>query len=185
MKRLMQCALLTVLMALTGAQPLAASGDGWGAFLDWLNELSGPEMLGWGVTGWFSPGESNRVHVRSSASWLTSGTDSKAVTPAGSKVTMWSFRPAVEFAVAGPLALGGGVSIDRFGGDADSFMHLSYPVYAQLRFRVIKQLHASLMGGVQYFPAFDADDFAPIDAGVSTDGGETPFWVRLGLEIIP
>jgi len=183
MRRFTFCTLVMVLVSLVGAQSLEAQDrKGMGAFLDWFHRLSGPRMVGPAVTGWHSLGEVPQLRMSVGRLWSVKA-DSPL--PADKSINMWSFRPAIEFRLADPLAVGGGVSINRFDGDFDeSFTHLSYPVYAQLRFPTGARFQGVISGGGQYFPEFDASAFDPIETGVSKDGGELTFWFGVGFEFV-
>lgn len=183
MKKLVGGVVLAALLGLAGAQPLSAQdGDGgWGAFLDWINKLSGPRMVGPAASAWFRVGD--RAHVRASIARRWSGDSSSAISPAGSGINMWSFQGTFEYEFADPLAVGGGIALHRFGGDADAFWHTSFPLYLAARFPRGSRVQVVPQIGTHYFPKFDTSDFSPLTVTVDTTGGEFVFWFGLGLEI--
>ena len=187
MKKLVHCSVVMVLIGLAGAGPLEAQDGGLGGFMDWILKMSGPRMIGPAASGWFSPGE-GPLRIRGSIAWRESSSSDDAVSPAGSKIDMTSYQVALELPLPVPanwLALGGGIAVHRFGGDADAFTKVSIPVYAQARFPIIPLLIDGVVEfGFHYFSAFDDTDFAPLTVDVSRDGGEVVPRIGAGLEIV-
>lgn len=168
-----------------GAQ--AQDREGIGAIIDWINKLSGPTMVGPGVTYYNTVGP---VRLRISGGYLFSVASDDVIEPDGSSVTMLAIKPAVEFPIGRSFSVGAGLSLSRFGGDADEgFWHWSIPVYGQAKIRLAGDpdtptwlLRLGL--GAEYFPEFGADDFDPIDTGVSKDGGEFTLIGFLRIEYV-
>lgn len=182
MKKFVRCSLLMVIVGLAGGQPVAAQDGGFGSFLDWINKLSGPRMVGLAGTGWLKVSDDFRV--RGSIARRRSSDTDAAVTPRGNQITMWSFQPSLEYQILAPLAVGAGFAVHRFSGDADTFTHLSFPVYAQSRLPLGGRLHAVALVGTQIFSAFDATDFAPLAVTVSRNSTEFVLWASIGLEVV-
>lgn len=182
MKRLMHCSVVIALIGLAGAQPLQAQDGGVGGFLDWINKMSGPRMIGPAVSGWFGVGEV--VRIRGSVSRRSSSTSSAAVMPPGSQISMWSFQPTIEARISAPLVVGGGIAIHNFGGDADSFTKTSFPLYVQARFPTGSSIQGVATLGTHAFPEFATADFAPLTVDVSRDGAEFVLWFTLGVEYV-
>ena len=183
MKRHLYFSLLAMLLTLTCVQPVLAQDEGGlGAFLDWIHKLSGPRMVGGGVTGWISPDAESHWRFRMSASMLTSSTDNDRVQPAGTTLRMLRFEPTVEYQVADVVDLGTGLSLDRYGGDADGFTHWSFPVYGQLRLPSTSRVQFVMAAGARFFPTFADDDFAPLVINAKEKEGQ--FWFRAGFEVV-
>jgi hypothetical protein len=183
MKKTLSCMVMTALLILGGAQTAEAQDRGLGGILDWINRLSGPRMIGPAATGWVSLGEVPRLRLSVAKRW--SRTTDPKISPAGSRLSMWSIQPAMDFKVKGPLWLGGGVAIHRFGGDSDAFTHVSIPLYAQARVPFgDSRVRAVLSAGTHYFPKFDTGDFSPLTVTVERASGEFTFWWGAGIEIV-
>ena len=94
---------------------------------------------------------------------------------------MISFEPMVEIHLREygeqdqhTIDLAVGVSFNRFRGDFDDdFFHASYPAYLQLGFRLNDTVFLKVSLGGQYWPKFDASDFAPLVVDVQTTRGSS------------
>jgi len=163
---------------------LAESESGLGAFLDWLNKLSGPRFVGAGVTAYYQfPGDAE-IRLRLTGVYRTSVSESGEVTPADANLTMITVQPAVEFPVQQiPLDFGVGLALHRFGGDAEGFWHYSVPIYAQFRPRHARRVTPILGIGVHLFPKFEQSDFAPLAVTVSRQDSEAVLQLFGGLSI--
>jgi hypothetical protein len=183
MKKLFFSAALMTIIGLAGAQSVEAQGGGLGAILDYIHRLSGPRMVGPAATGWVSLGEVPRLRLSVARRW--SWHYEGAVLPEGRSVRMWSFQPALEARIKGPLFAGGGVAVHSFDGDfAERFTHVSYPVYAQLRFPARAGVQAVVSGGYHIFPAFPEDAFGDLETGVSKTAREGSLWFGVGFEVL-
>jgi hypothetical protein len=140
-------------------------------------------MVGPAATGWVSLGEVPRLRMSVARRWSVHTEESDL--PEGEQINMWSFQPTIDFRLSGPLAVGGGVAIHRFGGDFDDpFTHFSFPVYGQARFPVGSRVQGVVSLGVHYFPEFGEADFGTLPTGVSKDGGEFACWFGIGFEVV-
>jgi hypothetical protein len=213
MKRLMDYAVVMALVGLVGAHALEAQdggprafldqinklGDplmvassaqdgGIGAFLDWINKLSGPRMIGPAASGWLAISDDGRDRIRGSIAFRVSSTSDAAIAEPGKRINMLSGQATYERVVVPrnlEVALGTGVSLNRFGGDVDAFYQWSLvPIYTQLSFPTTSRVRAIGKVGFHYFFEFDATDFQPLTVDVSRDGGEWTPWFGLGLEIV-
>lgn len=183
MRKIAYCCLMATVVGCTLAQPVQAQDrGGFGAFLDWINKLSGPRMVGPALSGFVSLDDKRDLRVSVARRWAVDADDS--ISPTGSSLSMWSIQPTFEADLVDPLAVGVGLAIHWFGGDADSFTHWSVPLYAQLRSPDRGGVRAVASVGGQYFPSFDPADFLPLDVEVSTSGSELTFWFSAGLEIV-
>ena len=163
---------------------LVEDESGLGAFLDWLNKLSGPRFVGAGVTAYYQFRGDAEIRLRLSGVYRTSVSESGEVTPADANITMITLQPAVEFPVQKiPIDFGVGFAVHRFGGDADGFWHYSVPVYAQFRPRGERRVTPLLGIGVHIFPKFDAADFAPLGVTVSREDSEAVLQFFAGVSI--
>ena len=190
MRRIAWCCVIAVALGWAMPQPVQAQDrDGWGAFLDWLNKLSGPRMVGPAVSGFVSASEDVDVRLTLARRWATDADETISAPPSSSvtdpTLTMWAIRPAVEYRLHDYLSVGGGFEIQRFGGDVEAFTHWSVPVYAHARMPLLDGVRLAVSLGGQYFPAFDLADFLPMTVDVKTDGGEMVVpWFSAGLEIV-
>lgn len=182
MNKLTRYALLMVITSLAAVQPVRADDGGWGAFLDWINRLSGPRMVGPALSGWIGLGE--RFAVRGSVAARWSSTTDDAVIPSGNRINMISLQPTLEYRITDWAGLGGGLALHRFGGDVDGFWHSSFPLYGYVRGPMGRRLQGVLSVGTQIFPEFGTTDFAPLTVDVSRDGAEAAFWVSIGAEYV-
>lgn len=188
MRLIRQLVLAVVVMTMTPGAVLAQEEESMlDAVIEFINKLSGPTMVGPAASYAHPMGS---VRLRFSAGYLFSVASDDVIEPDGSSVTMLSLQPAVEFPVGGPMSIGTGVSMHRFGGDADEgFWHWSIPLYFQGHFRISgteqePRMFLRVGMGGEYFPEFGADDFAPITTGVSTDGGELTLTAFAGLSFV-
>lgn len=190
MMRLIRLLTLSLVVMVTTPSAVFAQEDESmiDAVIEFINKLSGPTMVG-PEASYARPVGS--VRLRFSTAYLFSVASDDVVEPDGASVTMLSLKPAIEFPMGDcPMSIGAGVSLHRFGGDADEAVwHWSVPVYFQGHFRVAgteqepKVFLRVGMGG-EYFPEFGADDFAPLTTGVSTDGGELTLIGFAGLAFV-
>jgi hypothetical protein len=183
--------ILTLALVAGVALPSAAEAqdrEGIGAIIDWINKLSGPTMVGPGISWYTMLGDDVRLRV--SGSYLTSVASDDVIDPDDAGVNAFSIKPAVEFPIGRRFSVGGGFSLHNFGGDADErFWHWSVPVYGQVRLKLAgteaRPTWLMRFGlGAEYFSEFGPDDFAPITTGVSTDGGEVTLVGFLGFEYV-
>lgn len=191
---------LVIAAALISAATAAeASAQRWGALIDKLQELSGPEMTYYGAFVRLGPrpGAFDQRDRRSGVVWTLAafyGTDDENDDRQGDvDVTAWRAQLSAEYQIALPLASGvnvgleSGISGHYFGGDIDeSFLHPSIPLqvnlypFAGCRGWLLRGISGG--AGVHFVPSFDDDDFAPIpDFG--TEDWETPFAYHVALEI--
>jgi hypothetical protein len=182
MKKMLVLPVLAAMASL--GSPVAAAGqeEGGGGFLDWIHRLSGPGMMGPGVS-LFWQGETIRLRV--AGAYLVPLNDDK-IDP-DHTFNMVSLRPSVEVPVWSPFEISAGADLHRFGGEGhDAVVKLSVPVYGQLRVPLGLRGNWFLrvaLGG-RYFPSFDPDDFDGAISGLKTDGGEVSLGGMLGLDYV-
>jgi hypothetical protein len=186
MKRLAVSPAFVALALLCGPQVTLGQededGGGLGGFLDWIHKLSGPSMLG-PAGSWYWEGETVRFRI-AGAYLVPVASDDKI--DDGHTLNMLSLRPLLEVPVWGPLEVGAGLDVHRFGGKGHSpVVGLSIPLYGQLRFAVgsREKWYPRIGLGARYFPSFEAGDFNQ-GVHVKTDGGEVTFAVMLGLDYV-
>jgi hypothetical protein len=191
-----RCILFGVLsIFLTAGGVEAQDEDGMGAILDWIHKLSGPQFIGFGLNAYHEFAgvplrEENPAHrepgirLRLSTIYRTSIREAADVDPDNANITMLTIQPTVEFPITRiPLEFGVGVALNRFGGDADSFWHLSVPVLAQFRPRQASWRFVPRVGvAVHVFPGFSASDFAPLVVDVQRDAAEAVFELFVAVE---
>lgn len=185
MNRLLASVLL--ILATLGAPAGLQAQEGWGGIIDFINRLSGPQMIG--VAGSYFRPVTEHARFRISGAFLTRVGSDDVVEPDDAAVRMISIKPAVEIPFGDtPLELSVGASLHRFFGDADEgFWHGSFPAHLQLRLPLSQArdgtgLHLRAGAGVEYFTEFDAADFAPVVVDWSTDGGKFEFVAFLGFD---
>ncbi|HSM59665.1 MAG TPA: hypothetical protein VK849_02660, partial [Longimicrobiales bacterium] len=166
-------------------QARAQEEDGVGGVIDWIIRLSGPGLVGPAIS-YFHQFEAG-VRVRFSLAYRVSENSDDAIEPDGSSINALTLRPDLEVPIRGPLEVGAGVSVNRFGGDIDQgFWHASIPVFLQVRapFDAAGPWRARAGLGLEYFMEFDAADFDPLTVDVSTSGGEWAPIAFIGVDYV-
>jgi hypothetical protein len=169
---------------------------GLGAIIEGIFKMSGPGFVGSGVTVYWQEwdpagvraGTVSGVRLRLTATYHVSVNEEEAVDPDDANITMVTLQGSGEFPLQRiPFDVRFGFALHRFGGDADPFWHYSLPVQAQWRPRWERRWVPRIGVGAYIFPAFDADDFAPLDVKVSRDENEavTHFFVGIDYLLFP
>lgn len=189
MKKILLCSTVMALFSFAAPQHVAAQD--FGAILDWIHKLSGPEFAGPAISYTFSP-ESlfeetwegvERPYFRISAALRRSSDSSPAVMPAGNKITMFSIQPTLAIPITGPLEIEVGIGLHRFGGDVDGFWAWSFPAYGQVRVPVRGRVSLRMGLGGHYWLKFAEEDFAPLVVDVERDTKEFAVGGFLGVDI--
>ena len=187
--------LFAVLAVFPTAGRVAAQEDGMGAILDWIHKLSGPPFIGFGLTGFHElrgvqlQGEDTThrepgIRFRLTTVYRMSISETGEVMPETANITMLTIQPTVEFPITRlPLEFGVGVALNRFGGDADAFWHLSVPVLAQYRPRHASSRFVPRVGvAVHVFPGFSTSDFEPLVVDVQRGAAEAVLQFFVAIE---
>ena len=151
-----------------------------GGILDFIAKLSGPRMIGPAVS---IASAGDAVRFRGTLAYRVSFDSDERIDPDGADITMWSLQPTAEVPLFdSPLEAVGGIALHRFGGDADAFNHVSFPLYLQGRFPLSAVFEVRAGAGLHYFLEFDTGDFAPLVVDVNRTGGEAVFAAYVGID---
>ena len=182
MKKLLSC--FTLMAPLSFAAPQHVGAQGIGAILDWIHELSGPQLVGPAFSYYSRElGPEEAFHWRVTAAYHSSFDSDNAIDPDGSKITKLSIQPTLEIPITGPLEIEIGAALHRFGGDADGFWHWSFPAYGQVRVPIFGETSLRMGLGGHYWLKFAEEDFAPLVVDVNRNGGEFTFGGFLGFDV--
>lgn len=176
--------LIVLVLALTASLvPEGAHAQRGGGILDFIAKLSGPKMIG---PAFSIATSGDEIRFRGTIAYRVSFDSDDEIDPDGADITMWSLQPTVEVPLRGtPVEVTGGIALHRFGGDADAFHHVSLPFYLQAHIPLTPVVLLRTGLGLHYFPAFDADDFAPLVVDVNRSGGEVVVpAIYLGLDFV-
>lgn len=185
--RMLRRAILCLACVLT-ATPLDAAAQersGAGGIMDFIHKLSGPQFFGGGVTGYWRPSDAP-LQARLTAVLRSSIREEGEVVPDDANITMTTLQLGLEYLLPRvPVNLAGAVAYHRFGGDADTFWHPSFPFEAAARIPPIGgRVVIRPAIGYHIFPGFDTADFEPLVVSVSRDETEYVRYYSLTIEVI-
>lgn len=187
MRKSVLCTLLVLASGFTGPGPAE------GQIIDWIHRLSGPSMLGVGLS--YSAGifevSDRKAHFRmDGVIRLPVGFKESTILP-GHSLTMFSLQPNLEIPVGSErFEVAAGLAGHWFGGKGhDSVIHWSIPVFGQ--FRTLFWDRSLRLGlGAHYFPKFEIGDFMGTGSDSETQGvrvktekGEISFAMTLGFDV--
>ena len=183
MRKLLSCSIVMALLFVAGPQHVAAqNGGGFGAVMDWIQRLSGPEFRG-GALSIFTPDigsrgtprdgeESSRIfRLRLNGAYHHSADSDDVIDPDGSAITMLTIQPMLEIPIwpvrpqSWYFELGIGYAWHRFAGEVDPFWNESIPLKVQFvreLWNLENRLDVRIGVGGHYWMKFDDSDFAPL-----------------------
>jgi len=138
MRKLLSCCMVMASLSVAGPQKVAAqNGGGFGAAMEWISRLSGPQFAGgdasfftpdlWSRTDPVTDATSRRFRVRIIRAYHRAAGPDDILDPDGSTITMSTWQPMLEIPLwpSHPtnwyVEAGIGYAWHEFGGDANEF----------------------------------------------------------------